>query len=145
MHTQELLVEQGSEGQAVKGLHTGIVHPFRIFYFTCSRHMVTKHRNGIFTSCFCLSGRHQLKLSQKKSSEKSSSAPLLTARRATLCPHSVQRHLHNTEGQFRSGEADLIQCRRTRTHRQGITAGVVNGVTRVAFKRVRQVSRFKHL
>ncbi len=41
MHTQELLVEQGSEGQAVKGLHTGIIHSLRVFNFTCGKHMAT--------------------------------------------------------------------------------------------------------
>lgn len=34
MHAQELLVEQGGEGQAVEGLHAGVVHPLRVFNFT---------------------------------------------------------------------------------------------------------------
>lgn len=47
MYTQELLVEQGSEGQAVEGLHAGVIHPLRVFNFTCG-----KHKGGCrFSSC----------------------------------------------------------------------------------------------
>lgn len=52
MDTQELLVEQGSEGQAVKGLHTGVIHPFRVFNFTCSEDMATTENMVYLCSSF---------------------------------------------------------------------------------------------
>ena len=35
MYAQELLVHEGSERQAVEGIHTGVVHPLRILNSTC--------------------------------------------------------------------------------------------------------------
>lgn len=46
MHAQELLVEQGSEGQAVEGLHTGVIHPLRVFDFTWRNMETLYHSRG---------------------------------------------------------------------------------------------------
>lgn len=34
VHTQELLVEEGGQRQAVKRVHTGVVDVLRVLYFT---------------------------------------------------------------------------------------------------------------
>ena len=41
MYAQELLVEQGGEGQAVEGLHAGVIDTLRVLDLTCSTHTHT--------------------------------------------------------------------------------------------------------
>ena len=38
VHTEELLVEQRGERQAVEGVHAGVIHPLRVLYLTCRKH-----------------------------------------------------------------------------------------------------------
>lgn len=44
MHTEELLVEESGQRQAVERIHTGIIHALRVLYFTCGTH--THARRG---------------------------------------------------------------------------------------------------
>lgn len=41
MDAQELLVHQGSQGQAVKGVHARVVHALRVFDLTCGHTAAT--------------------------------------------------------------------------------------------------------
>ena len=56
MYTQELLVKQSSEGQAVKGFHTGVIHPFRVFNFTYSKKHVDIHKTRLSTAPLPVAG-----------------------------------------------------------------------------------------
>lgn len=44
MHAEELLVHEGRQRQTVERVHASVVHPLRVFYFTC------KQRNNASTT-----------------------------------------------------------------------------------------------